>query len=178
MPQDDDEDDDEHAKDPMSVDDAWKDYLALTGGKPWRRSGKGGLPDRLMGGQRFMMEQAHSEPSASANVSPSRPGSPMLMRAAKGRGINQDARETPLKPKLAEISANRTVEFDIYSPPSVADVPVNIATPEVRSPGFNERFGMKTFTPVERSYTSPYVTTMRPEPIMTPSVPPGIPMTW
>lgn len=156
MSQDDDEDDDddEDHEDPMSTDDAWKDYVALSGGTPWRSSGKVGLPDRLMGGQRFMMEQAHSEPSASANVSPSRPGSPMLIRAAKGRGTNQDVRETPLKPNFAEMSANRAVEFDIYSPPSVTDVPVSITTPDVKSPGFNERFGMKTFAPVERSYVS------------------------
>ena len=174
----DDDDDDDDDEDLMSSSDAWADYVALTGGTPWRISGKGGLPDRLMGGQRYMMEQAHSEPSASANVSPSRPGSPMLMRAALGKVINQDVRDTPLKPKLAEISAHSVEEFDIYSPPAVNDASVRIETPKTKSPGFNERFGLKAATPVEQSYLSPHVTTMRPEPSTTPSVPPGILITW
>ena len=112
---DDDEDDVDDDEDPMSSSDAWSDWLALSGGQaPWRRSGKGGLPNRLMGGQRFMMSQAHSEPSGSADVSPSRSGSPMLKMAAKGVVTNQDVLDTPLKPKLAAVAASRAVEFDIY----------------------------------------------------------------
>ena len=98
--------------------------------------------------------------------------------AAMGTEIYQDVKDTPLKPKLAAVAASRAVEFDIYSPPSVKDASMKTESPAPRSQGFNERFGLKTTTPTQGNYVSPKGAIVRVESAQTPSIPPGIPVTW
>ena len=66
----------------------------------------------------------------------------------------------------------------MYSLPSMNDTSVRAATPKTKSPGFNERVGMRIAPPVEQSDWSPHVTPVRPDPATMPSVTPGIPVTW
>ena len=50
--------------------------------------------------------------------------------------------------------------------------------PAPKGQGFNERFGLKTTTHTQGNYVSPKSAIVQVESMQTPSMPPGIPVTW